>query len=217
MVPSQAFPRYSIVVVLPAPSLVSNFLPLSLPPPPSDWRRCLAPPSSCGPLALSPLPLRPPSGNQSLVSARCPPSLARPHTPTHAPSTLTACSPALTVPHLLACAACLPTPTTALRHRIIRNGTPTTRPLRRCIGLAGRREVGLSVAHAFILCSLIIICCVSLSVCVCRCNCAPPLPQAPVKKTGKKPAAAPSLGKKTTKKTANPLLEKKPKNFGIGE
>jgi len=40
---------------------------------------------------------------------------------------------------------------------------------------------------------------------------------APVKKTGKKPAAAPSMGKKTTKKTVNPLLEKKPKNFGIGQ
>jgi len=39
----------------------------------------------------------------------------------------------------------------------------------------------------------------------------------PKKTTGKKPASAP-LGKKTsTKKTTNPLLEKKPKNFGIGQ
>jgi len=41
---------------------------------------------------------------------------------------------------------------------------------------------------------------------------------APAKKTGKKPAAAPGASsKKSSKKVTNPLFEKKPKNFGIGQ
>lgn len=55
--------------------------------------------------------------------------------------------------------------------------------------------------------------------CLCFCNTLFPFPQPKGKKAkGKKVAPAPSVAKKhEAKKVVNPLFEKRPKNFGIGE